>query len=483
MVLTRSFVKTNIVTMTIELGDLAARAGPRYRALADAIGAAIAEGRLEPGDKLPPQRELADRLGVTVGTVGRAYEIAAQRQLVSAHVGRGTFVLGGAAAAPAHDFMTAQEIPLPDPRHAPMDLRTNQPVAEAYDELWAEARAAMQQLDPAAALLSYPPTAGHPADRAAGAAWIARHGVEATPDEVIVTAGAEGGISIALAALTRPGDTLLAASLSYPHFHDMGGIFGLRRHAVEADGQGLDPEALDAACRDTGARFLLLNVNLHNPTGAVMDEDRRRAIVAVARAHDLILIEDDVYGLLLEPRPTALRTLAPERTIYLTSISKTLAPGLRLGFLVAPPGLQARLLDAQHTLLLGIPPLTGQLFRHWLASGTADRMVAFQRAETAARQTLARDLLGPLAPNRTFEGHHLWMRLPGRWRAGALVDRLRAADVHILPGDLFAYGRARMPNAIRLSLSGARDRPSLARALEILRATIERDARGHEVCA
>ena len=164
-------------------------------------------------------------------------------------------------------------------------------------------------------------------------------------------------------------------------------------------------------------------------------------------------------------------------------MSKTLAPGLRLGFLVAPPGLQARLLDAQHTLLLGVPPLTGRLFRHWLATGTADRAVVFQRTETRARHALAREVLGPLAPNRASEGHHLWLRLPGRWRAGVLVERLRAADVLALPGDLFAYGRARVPNAIRLSLSGARDRPALRHALETLRSTIEHDARGHEVCA
>ncbi|MFW5679117.1 MAG: PLP-dependent aminotransferase family protein [Pseudomonadota bacterium] len=469
--------------MTITIEDLAAQEGPRYRALADAIAAAIADGRLQPGTKLPPQRELAERLRVTVGTVGRAYEIAAQRQLVTAHVGRGTFVTGSDLGAQVHDFMAAQDLPVSDPRHSPMDLRTNQPVPVAYEDLMAAMRTALDDADPASLLLAYPPTAGHQADRLAGAQWLRRHGVEASADRVMVTAGAEGGISVALAALTRPGDPLLAASLSYPHFHDMGGIFGLRRHAVEVDEHGVCPDALDAACRDTGARLAVLNVNLHNPTGSTMKEDRRRAIVAVARAHDLVLIEDDVYGLLLDPRPPTLFELAPERTIYVTSVSKTLAPGLRLGFLVAPPDLQARLLDAQHTLLLGIPPLVAKLFRGWLQSGLAEEVVLRQRAETRARHALAREVLGPLAPNRASEGHHLWLRLPGRWRASALVDRLRAVDVHVLAGDLFAFGRARVPNAIRLSLSGAPDRDALRRALELLLATVERDARGHEVCA
>ena len=469
--------------MTITPDDLQGRTGPRYRALADAIAEAIAAGRLARGNKLPPQRELAERLGVTVGTVGRAYDLGVQRQQLTAHVGRGTFVADTEPGGLVHDFMAAQDVPEFDPRHSAMDLRTNQPVSAGYGELARAVPEALTTTEPAAALLGYPPTAGHAQDRAAGAQWLARHGVEARAEDVIVTAGAQGGLTMALSALARPGDTLLAAALSYPHFHDLAGLMGLRRHPVESDDQGLCPEALDAACRDTGAKLLAANLTLHNPTGAVMGEDRRRALAAVARRHDLWVIEDDVYGLLLERRPPALRTLAPERTVYVTSVSKTLAPGLRLGFLVAPPILHARLLDALHTLLLGAPTPGARLFRHWLERGLADRAVHFQREETAARHALARAALGPLAPNAAGAGHHLWLRLPGRWRAGTLVDRLKAADVHVLAGDLFAYGPGRVPHALRLSLSAAADRASLERALRLVRHIVEHDARGHEVMA
>ncbi len=483
MGLTQFAVKEQIDTMTIEPHDIAHRPGPRYRALAEAIAAAIAAGRLEPGARLPPQRELALRLGVTVGTVGRAYDLAMRRQLLTAHVGRGTFVAEGEATAQVHDFMNAQEVPEFDPRHSAMDLRTNQPVSALGAPLAAAAAAAMATLEPPAALLAYPPTAGHAVDRAAGRQWLARHGVEASEDEVIVTAGAQGGLATALQALGRPGDTILAASLSYPHFHDMAGLEGLRRHGVEIDHHGLCPDALDAACHDGGGKLLIANVNLHNPTASVMPEDRRRAIVAVARKHDLLIVEDDVYGLLLDDPPPPLRTLAPERTVYVTSVSKTLAPGLRLGFLVAPSTLHARLLDAQHTMLLGVATCGPRLFRHWLETGLADEALTRQRAETVARQRLARELLGPLAPNTEGHGHHLWLPLPGRWRAGQLVERLKAQDVHILAGDLFAYGRARVPNAVRLALSAAADRAGLERALTLLRRTVEQDARGHEVVA
>ncbi|MEO1090334.1 MAG: PLP-dependent aminotransferase family protein [Pseudomonadota bacterium] len=469
--------------MTILSADVAARPGPRYRALADAIADAIADGRLAVGTRLPPQRELATTLGVTVGTVGRAYDVAAQRQLVSAQVGRGTFVAEPPEGPLTHDVMTGREMSPVDPGYPAMDLRTNQPVIDCHAELAAAASEIADGAADPALFLGYPPTVGHRVDLLAGAAWLARHGVDCDPDDVMVTAGAQGALAVAVTALSRPGDVLLACGLSYPHFHDLGGLLGLRRHAVEADDQGICPDALDVACRDTGGRLLVLNPTLHNPTGGTLTPERRRAIVAVARAHDLILVEDDVYGLLLPDPPEPIRNLAPERTIYLTSISKTLAPGLRLGFLVAPPALRARLVDAQHTMLLGLPPLAARLFRHWLDSGLADRVVDHQRSETEARQVLARRVLGPLAPNARTEGHHLWLRVPGRWRASALVDRLRAADVHVLAGDLFAFGRARVPNAIRLALSGAVDRASLERAMEILVRTVEQDARGHEVCA
>ncbi len=483
MVLTQFSVKPHIVTMTIEPGHLAHLPGPRYRALAEAISAAIAEGRLQPGQQLPPQRELAHRLGVTVGTVGRAYDIGIRRAQLTAHVGRGTFVAEPDLGAQVHDFMEAQDVPEFDPRHSRMDLRTNQPVTTLLTDLARSASDALRANEPPAALLAYPPTAGHAPDREAGRDWLARHGVDADADEVIVTAGAQGALMMSLMGLARPGDSLLAGSLSYPHFHDMAGLFGLRRHGVELDEHGLCPDALDAACRDTGARLLLTNLNLHNPTASVMPEERRRALVAVARRHDLLIIEDDVYGLLLDEPPTTIRALARERTVYLTSVSKTLAPGLRVGFLVAPPSLHARLLDAQHTMLLGVGTAGPRLFRHWLETGLADEALERQRAETHARQALARRVLGPLAPNRPGAGHHLWLPLPGRWRAGQLVDRLKAQDVHVLASDLFAYGRARVPSALRLALSAAADRPSLERALSLLRHTIEHDARGHEVVA
>ncbi len=469
--------------MTITADDVVDRPGPRYRALAEAIAAAIASGRLKPGTKLPPQRDLAHRLGVTVGTVGRAYDLGIRRRLLTAHVGRGTFVAEPDVAPQVHDFMAAQEVPDFDPRHSAMDLRTNQPVNGLLPELAAAAGTALAQNEPASALLAYPPTAGHLDDRAAGGTWLRRHGVTVSDDEVIVTAGAQGGLTTSLMALARPGDILLAANLSYPHFHDMAGLVGLRRHGVEMDDHGLCPDALDAACQETGARLLLANPTLHNPTARVMPEDRRRAVVAVARKHDLLILEDDVYGLLLGEVAPPIRELAPERTVYLTSVSKTLSPGLRLGFLVAPPALHARVLDAQHTLLLGVPTASGRLFRHWLASGLADTALGRQREETLGRQALARRTLGPLAPNHEAQGHHLWLPLPGRWRAGLLVERLRAQHVHVLASDLFAYGRARVPNAVRIALSGAHDRASLQQALALLRRTIEHDVRGHEVVA
>jgi DNA-binding transcriptional MocR family regulator len=134
-------------------------------------------------------------------------------------------------------------------------------------------------------------------------------------------------------------------------------------------------------------------------------------------------------------------------------------------------------------MFLGVPTCGARLFRHWLQTGLALDALTRQRAETLARQKLAREVLGPLAPNTPGAGHHLWLKLPGRWRAGMLVERLKAHDVHILAGDLFAYGRARTQNAVRIALSAAADRASLERALEILRHTVEQDARGHEVVA
>ncbi|MFP2906992.1 aminotransferase class I/II-fold pyridoxal phosphate-dependent enzyme, partial [Pyxidicoccus sp. 3LFB2] len=169
---------------------------------------------------------------------------------------------------------------------------------------------ALQRSPGLSGLLDYQPHSGLLAHREAGAEWLSRFGLEVEPRQVIVCSGGQHAMEVALTALTRPGDTVLCESLTYPGLKVLASRLHLRLQGVAMDEQGLKPDALEAACRG-GAKVLFCLPNLQNPTGAVMPEERRRRIATVVRKHGLAVVEDDAYGLLLDRRPAPLCTLVP----------------------------------------------------------------------------------------------------------------------------------------------------------------------------
>ena len=456
--------------MTIWQPQLEGASGPRYRALAHAIISDIEAGTLQDGARLPPQRDLAHRLGVTIGTVSRAYGLVEQRGLVSAEVGRGTFVRRTQAGPGLAHPVRAVEGTAGDV----IDLTMNAPADRSYqDALAATLREVGTHGSWLDQLMGYAPRTGLPRHRQAASAWLTRAGIDVPPEQIILTGGAHQAIVTCLAALVRPGDVVLAEGLTYSGLRGMAHTLGLRIEAVALDEGGPRPDALDALCRQSGARVLFVTPTLHNPTGITLDEGRRRALVEVARRHDLLIIEDDVYGLLRSERPPHLRTLAPERTILVTSASKALAPGLRIGMLIGPEALFQRLADARYDLFLSGPALPAAVFEAWVADGTADRLLGCQRAEAPRRQALAAEVLSGLAPPADPAAFHLWLPLPPHWPTGELVEAAHAAGVVVAPGQAFAIGRGHAPRSIRLSLSAAPDHDRLRLALTRLKDVLE----------
>ncbi|HEX5795794.1 MAG TPA: PLP-dependent aminotransferase family protein [Geminicoccaceae bacterium] len=462
--------------MTSWLPDLAPWPGARYAALAEAIAQDVAAGTLPAGARLPPQRDLAYRLGVTVGTVSRAYAVAAQRGLVTGEVGRGTYVRPRPPPSERPDrFGDGGDALITLTVNAPPDPSYRTLLAQALGEIGARAGA----LDD---FLSYTPKRGFADHRVAAAAWIGRVGLAVSPEQIVITGGAHQAIVTALAALARPGDEVMVEALTYAGVCHIAERLGLRLHGLAIDEEGLRPDALEEAARGGRARLLFVNPTAHNPTTATMSQRRREAIVALARRHDLILIEDDVYGQLPEERPPPLAALAPERTVHVSSASKSIAPGLRLGILASPAALGQRIAEAQHDLFLTCPPLLAEVFRHWVASGTADRLARQQRLEAAARQALARELLGVHRYQAQPTSYHLWLPLPPPWRTAEFTAAVRERGVAIDPGSSFAVDPATAPHAVRVSLSAAAGRERLARALGVLARTLdEAPARRREV--
>jgi DNA-binding transcriptional MocR family regulator len=452
--------------MTMWTPDLRQRSGPRYIAIAEALAEDAGGGRLRPGTRLPTHRDLADRLGVTVGTITRAYAEATRRGLVTGEVGRGTFVR--ASARPL-----AAVAPVPDA--GLIDLSANLPPAVATQReaaTLARTLAALARRKDLGRLLAYPPEGGAREHRAAGAEWVRRGGFTTSVERVLVTSGSQHGMTSVFAALFGPGDVIATEALTYPGMKALAGLLALRLHGVAIDEHGLRPDAFAAACRTRRPKALYCVPTLQNPTTAVMPASRRQEIAAIARDHGVLIVEDDVHGRLLARPQPPLSSFAPENSVYVTGTSKVLAPGLRIGFTVAPPALGPRIAAAIRGTTWMAAPLMAEIASRWIQDGTAETILARKRKEAAARYRVARKALERFQVQAHPEAYHLWLGLPKPWRAESYVEAARRAGVAVTSASAFAVGRGAAPEAVRLCLGAARDLDELSRAVTRLAALL-----------
>lgn len=436
--------------------------GPKYLAISAALARDIEEGRLRPGDRLPPQRDLAEVLGVDLGTVTRAYAEARRLGLIDADGRRGSFVRepAGGVRAEVAPFDTGMNLP-------PLPVRSSLP--ERYT-------AALQDVlaGPAAAnRLQYQPSGGAGEDRQAGAAWLAARGIDAHEDNVLVVSGAQTALHAIANSTLAPGDAVCTGSFVYPGWLSVANRLGLRIVPVETDAQGIDPEALERVCNAEAIAAVYLVPTNDNPTTATMGEQRREEVVRIARRHDLKIIEDDAYGRLCSDPPPPLAALAPERTWHVAGLSKMISPSLRVAYLRAPTLRDAwRLAVDVHETTIMAPPLNVAVASEWLRQGTWSKLVSEVRAECVARQALVADLLEPGSYRADPEGYHLWIPLAGRMSPAEIVSALMPTGLSVVSSEAFAVDGVGQLPAIRVSIGGSLSRERLVRALTLLDALL-----------
>jgi DNA-binding transcriptional MocR family regulator len=433
---------------------------PRYVAIADAIANDLASGKLKSGERLPPQRELAWRLGVTVGTVTRAYQEAERRGLLSGEVGRGSYLRDPAESRQASlpGLLAAEPGVLQMHIAAPPRVHS----LTQFDRALAEIERNAARLE----LLDYGPSAGAPAYRQMGAAWLRKCGIETEAKNVVVTAGAHAGLIACLSLLSRRSDHLIAEPLTYPTLLPICRLLGLTVHAAEMDENGVVPSSIEALVQTSGARVVYLVPTLHNPTTVTLSEERRHDIVALSRRYDLTVIEDDIFRLLAEHAPPTLYSLAPERTYYITSLSKTLAPGLRVGFVATPAEMAEALALQQMICGARVGSVAAEMARIWTGDGTAERVLSDIRNELSIRRLVALNALGSLRPHCAPGALFLWLPIPEPWRPGDFARAAEARGVRVTPGSAFAVGRRASDHAVRVCFGLVESRQILIEGLK-----------------
>lgn len=467
-------INQNIVTVTILIDLLAESLSespqkPRYMAIAEAISTGIREGKITSGTRLPPQRDLADRLRVTVGTVSRAYTQVEGWGLIRGEVGRGTYVREPEALGPQFRLGV-------DNGPGIVNLSLNTPAFISMQEehaLYAEAFRALSQNPRLMEMMHYEVVHSAPEHRLAGVSYLSECGVSAITDEVLLCAGSQHAISVVFGALARPGDVVLMENLTYPGAKAAAALHSLQMHGLGMDREGIIPEALEAACQHLQPRLLYTVPTIQNPTTATMSLARRQRIVEIARRHDLLIVEDDIHALMPQERIAPLAALYPEKTLYIASLSKTVAPALRIAYLKAPIEFIERLSNVIQASVWMISPIGAKIATTWVNSGQALRMCQLRRDESARRQELAaRRLLGhDFRANP--HGLHLWLNLPEPWRAEDFVVQAQRRGVLISSAEAFVVGRMAAPHGVRVALSSALNTSQLETGLEILATLLE----------
>ena len=454
--------------MAIWTPNIDAGSGPAYRQIADAIAEDIASGTLPAGTRLPPHRILAYAIGVSPSTTSRAYAEAVARGLVYGEVGRGTYTRPPGAVpegtSPAHMIRRTS---------GPIDFAYNLPTPGEAARFLAGTLATMGQGRELQTFLDFQRPNGLAHHTAAAIDWFTRTGVTAHPDEIVVTVGGQHGLLAAMSAVLAPGEILAAESLCYPPIGVMAERLGLRIAPVAVDRGGLSPDDLARACKERRIRAVYVMPTLQTPTTITMDAERRSKIIEVAHQYDLMIIEDDVFGMLKPHAPKPLVALAPERALYISSVSKCLTPGLRVGYVKAPASLVPALHHAVKMSCWMPPPIMVEIASRWILDGTADHLIAAQRSEARERQKSARSKLRHFDIQADPDGLQVWLRLPTGWSEGGFCAAAAERGVDVSDGSSFSLDANEHPRAIRIALGHEPARARVDSGLEILRALLE----------
>ncbi len=467
---------------TIWAGTLSSASGPKYKAVAERIRSAVQSGDLTVGDKLPPVRELAYQLEITPGTVARAYTVLTDEGVLLAEVGRGTFVAPPPGTADETDATTERERGFEHdlaPQHKDagdgyhVNLFSPHLPNVGQAELIRELLTEVAQ-DPPSGFMHYPSREAARPAREAAARWLTQGAVGPVREsDVVFSNGGQNALALVMQAVLRGRrPVVLVEELSYPGFRRAAELLRAEVVPVAMDAQGLIPEALEAAVRTHDAQILCTSPEAHNPTLTFTPETRRRELVEVARQSDLQILEDNCYHVAAGAGPS-FRLLAPERSWYVSSISKNITPALRVGFALAPPDRTAHLRrTAEHGFFGLATPLTDLMAKLLVdprLAALSDRMLAVIGDYVHCAVHELGDYQVVWRPDVPF----LWLTLPAGWRAGAFVQAAEAQGVRLRPAEDFVQRTARAPHAVRLAINAGVALASFEQAMQRVRRLLD----------
>ncbi|MFW0754970.1 PLP-dependent aminotransferase family protein [Pseudomonas sp. H11T01] len=436
----------------------------RYKVLVDALAADIQAGRLQPGTRLPTHRELAAKEGLALVTATRVYSELEAMGLVSGEAGRGTFVR-------ETSLPLGQGIDQHAVASGILDLNFNYPSLPGQAELL---RGALRQLAISGdmeAMLRYQPHAGRKHERAIVARHLRCRGLAVSEDQVLIVSGAQHGLAATVMALLRPGDVVATDVLTYPGFKVLAQAHRLELAPIPSAGHEPDLDALERLCKSRRVRAVYTMPTLHNPLGWVTGMQWRLRLVAIAREYGLLIIEDAAYAFLAEDPSPPLATLAPETTVYVSGLSKSVATGIRVGFVAAPTQWVCAIERIIRATTWNTPSVMTAIACGWLEDGTVIRLEEEKRRDARVRQSIANAALSGLQYISHPSSYFVWLPLGEEVRADQVAAALMREQISVSTAEPFATS-AHVPHAIRLAL-GSVSLTALQEALKKVKRVVD----------
>ncbi|KKB74666.1 MULTISPECIES: PLP-dependent aminotransferase family protein [Bacillus] len=432
---------------------------PIYKALAGKLEQDILDGVLLPGTKLPPQRELADYLDLNVSTISKAFKVCELKGLLSATVGSGTFV--------SYDALSnAYLLEDTKPKHL-IEMGATLPDNASYEPLLLQLKSMVQETD-YEKWFSYGRAGESLWQKDAAVKLIRRGGFETAVDRILFANGGQNAIAATLASLCKPGDRIGVDHHTYPGLKTVAAMLSVQIVPIKSENDEMSPESLEYACKNENIKGIYLIPDYHNPTASFMSVENRRMIADIAKKYNLFVIEDASYHLLGKNPLPALASFAPEQVIHIASLSKSLAPGLRLAYVAVPGQFKEPISKALYNLNITVSPLLSELTARTIVSNQFEVLIEGHREQTIRRNQIVNRYFAEYTCLGVETGIFRWLLLPGKM-TGAEFEKLAAQHgVQVYAAERFVVGNSRPERAVRVSVCAPKTLEELERGLMIL---------------
>lgn len=433
---------------------------PLYRSIADLLELDIINGYLAPNTKLPPQRELADYLDINLSTITRAFKICELKGLIYGTTGKGTFVSPNAGSTISIADIKIEKSYVDLGIIKPYD-ETNSIVSEATKNVLAKGYLEK--------LLDYGNPLGTPYQRMSGVKWIKKYNMDVNINNIAITSGAQNALTLTLISLFRSGDKIAVDMHTYPNFIELANMLNIQLIPIEGDLFGMNPEELDAQCKLNNIQGIYLIPSCNNPTAILMNMGRRKELAKVIKRNNLILIEDAIFSFIAPANYMPITSFIPEQSIYISSISKSLCPGMRVAFMVYPEKYSSNIIRGIYNINIKTPALNTEIIAELINTGMADKIVEEKISLSKERNEIYKKYFNIENPNENPNSFFRLLPLDQRFDADQFEKYALDHGVHIYHSNRFLVGNYENRQFLRVSLSSPSSSSELETGLNILK--------------